>query len=72
MAHTAIHGMNRAQLAAKLELFKSEVLALEQIKPTCTICIFGQQPLKCDKWGNVPKEVWAKGCDDWLWDEIPF
>ncbi len=72
MPHTARHGMNRAELSAKIVLFEREASALKRIPTNCTVCVFAQRQPQCEKWGTVPAQVWSTGCSDWAWDEIPF
>lgn len=65
--------MNRIELNTKIELFHRELRTLEAIKPNCNTCNFGSRSNWCDKFQAVPPaDVTPVGCDDWLFDQIPF
>lgn len=64
--------MTRAEIQAKIDLFRRELKTLEAIKISCANCdhfATGQ----CKKFQAVPPaEVQAVGCDEYEYDEIPF
>jgi hypothetical protein len=45
---------------------------LEAIVANCTHCEHYRHPNSCVKYGPIPAEFVAKGCDEWQYDDIPF
>lgn len=75
MTHTARHDMGRIELRAKIELFEAELKGLRRIDTGCGGCIHSEHRKDgtCTKWNQVvPQEHRAAGCDEWVYDEIPF
>lgn len=65
--------MKRAEIQTKIELYRRELKMLEAIKISCANCIFSRNSKWCDKFNaEPPAEVWAAGCDEYEYDEIPF
>jgi hypothetical protein len=65
--------MTRTELQAKIELFGRELRALQAIPVRCTSCQHCTRDRWCDKFKAAPPDdVRAIGCEDWVYDEIPF
>ena len=70
--------VNRAELALSISIFQgllNDVLRIQERDLNCRGCVHSDKstPAKCEKFQMVPPpEVQAAGCDDWVWDEIPF
>lgn len=65
--------MNKSELAAKVELFRRELRQLEAIKPGCRTCEFCTTEGWCNKFSaSPPPEVKEAGCEEWVYDGIPF
>lgn len=62
--------MNKLQISLKREMLEKELRQLPNV--ACINC----QEFKsgwCNKYqANPPEDVVKEGCDEWLWDEIPF
>lgn len=65
--------MTRIEIQAKIDVFRRELKHLESIKICCNTCEhFAHAPV-CSKYQSpVPKEVQSVGCDDFVYDQIPF
>lgn len=56
-----------------LEFHKQQVRLLEMNKPSCGSCQHFSMHNVCKKFdAKPPDEVIQSGCDDWVFDEIPF
>ena len=65
--------MNRIELKTKIELFRRELKLLESIKVGCLSCEHGTRKGWCDKFEAAPpSDVIDVGCDEYVYDEIPF
>jgi hypothetical protein len=65
--------MNKAQIQMKIEMLEAELNYLKGIKIKCQSCEhFAHAPM-CSHWqAPVPAETQAIGCDEWIYDAIPF
>ena len=73
--HTAVHKMTRSDLHAKITLFAKELQLLQKIDQGCSGCDYSEHRRDgtCRKWNQtVPVDVRKVGCNEWVWDEIPF
>lgn len=65
--------MNRIELQTKISLFKRELKHLESIPVHCNSCQYGANAGHCSKFGaRPPADVQVVGCDEWVYDGIPF
>lgn len=65
--------MTRIEIQTKIELFRRELRTLEAIKICCHSCEHFVHSPVCSKYqAPVPQDVQAVGCDDFVYDQIPF
>lgn len=65
--------MDRVTLQAMRDGLRLRLSTLDRVKVRCESCQNFQQRGQCALAESaVPKEVQAVGCDEWVWDEIPF
>lgn len=66
--------MTKQELHIKVALFQRELADLNRIKVRCNTCEhFTERIKRCDKHQACPPdEVISAGCDDWVYDPIPF
>ena len=65
--------MTRTEIQTKIELYRRELMTLENIKIGCGSCEHGSTSGWCNKFNAAPPaDVQAVGCDEWKYDEIPF
>lgn len=65
--------MTRIEIQAKIEVFRRELRTLEAIKISCGTCEHGANGGWCQRFQAAPPEdVQAVGCDDYVYDCVPF
>ena len=65
--------MNRFELIDRIAFCQRELESLQHTQPGCANCITRiADTTRCKKYGPIPQEHYATGCDDWAWDDIPF
>ena len=65
--------INRATLAEILQFHRARLAELERADQGCGGCLHLGEGMHCKKWDAVPPvEFRATGCEDWVYDEIPF
>lgn len=64
--------MKRTELQDRIGYCRRELEMLEKVKTDCTRCSHNDQHGACRKWGPIPQEFMAVGCDEWEFDEVPF
>ena len=71
----AIEGgsMNRRELTDMILDTKKALTFYEGIAPNCTTCLLSDGDANvCKRFGPVPADFVAQGCDEWEFDEVPF
>lgn len=64
--------MNKQELQLKIELFRRELQDLESISVSCHTCESYSMP-ECLRYeSSPPPDVVKQGCDEWVYDAIPF
>lgn len=68
------HIINRAILEQIISFHRSNYSFYQNIKTNCESCSYFKDSIGfCGKYEDmVPADVVAKGCDEWLYDDIPF
>ena len=57
----------------KLDMLSRELSRLKSIKPTCSNCLNYAQGPHCNRFDAAPPaHILSAGCEDWVYDEIPF
>lgn len=65
--------MNRNDLTDRIAYAERDIAFLKQIKTNCTTCEHYNASGFCKlHQGKPPAEFVAIGCDDWLFDDVPF
>lgn len=66
-------GITKLKREILIQFHRRELQALEGETPSCNNCIKLTGAGICTHWKAAPPpEVKAEGCDEWLYDEIPF
>lgn len=57
-----------------IEFHSQELYRLKSMSTNCIGCTsFNKTTGFCNKWkATVPDQAQIKGCDDWVYDDIPF
>ena len=65
--------MNKQQIQMKIEMLERELIITKSIPTNCNSCEYFVHAPVCSKWQSpVPNEVRPVGCDDFVYDQIPF
>lgn len=64
--------MTRTELDDRISYCRRELQTLEAIATNCTRCEHYRHANACAKYGPIPPEFVAQGCDEWTFDDIPF
>ena len=65
--------MNRTELGEKIRYMLDELKWLQDIEPNCHRCLHCTvAESKCAKFGEIPPDFMAHGCDNWEYDLVPF
>ena len=64
--------MNRTELDDRISYCRRELQNLEGIPTNCTRCTHYRHANECAKYGPIPAEFVARGCDEWEFDDVPF
>jgi hypothetical protein len=68
--------MTRTELGIRIDLHQRELKFLESIPVGCSTCknySTADRAPRCEKFNaHPPPEVIRDGCDEWVYDEIPF
>jgi hypothetical protein len=73
-----IDTINKITLHAMIKLHSDELLQYQRVlghEVNCRGCRWSDKgtPARCRKWDMIaPPEVQSAGCDDWVYDEVPF
>lgn len=64
--------MTKTELRIRIELHQRELRTLERIKVGCRSCEHYAMP-ECVKFqSSPPPDIVQQGCDEWIYDHIPF
>ena len=65
--------MNKQQIQMKIDMLERELKITKSIPINCNSCEHFVHAPVCSKYKSpVPKDVQAVGCDDFVYDQIPF
>lgn len=66
--------VNKPILQQVITFHRARLRHYEEIEVSCTSCVhFVQIDQRCKKFeAAVPEEIVVKGCDEWVYDDIPF
>lgn len=66
--------MKKMLLEELIKLHRKELQRLESISPNCESCVNFMSTKKSCAMANrqIPDEVIAIGCKEWIFDDIPF
>jgi hypothetical protein len=65
--------MNRNEFQDRLNYCRREFEMLSAARTDCTRCANNDATANvCQKFGPIPVEFVAQGCDEWEFDEVPF
>lgn len=65
--------MNRAEFQERVNYCKRELDFLMAVEAGCNRCAkFSSSSKKCADFGEVPADFIAIGCDNWIFDDVPF
>lgn len=65
--------MNRNEHQERIDFCKRELEWLIKQPTNCTTCtLFDGTATVCKRFGPVPAEFIAQGCDEWDFDDVPF
>jgi hypothetical protein len=65
--------MNKTQLSLKIDLLERELKFLKGKNTGCIDCQHHDGDGHCAHWqAEIPKDVIAAGCDEWVDDGCPF
>ena len=63
----------KVDIIKRIDELKSELGFLESINTGCQKCInFDRGGCRMASGHTPPQEILEKGCDEWVWDEVPF
>ena len=65
--------MHRMDIRERIPFLKRELAFFEQLETemNCTRCVIFAEG-QCKKYGAVPAEFMAVGCEEFEWDDVPF
>lgn len=65
--------MNRTEFQDRISYCRRELEWLQGIPMNCTTCEHKELGKTwCKKYGAIPDEFVQIGCDEWVFDEVPF
>ena len=63
----------KVDLIKRISELQSEITFLQSINTGCRGCMhFGQGGCRLADGQTPPADVLEKGCNEWVWDEVPF
>lgn len=68
-------GTTKPVLRGLIAIFEDDLKTMKRLQNAgCRDCESSNKHDRCNKAPEhpVPKEVWARGCEAWTYDEIPF
>lgn len=63
--------MNRNEFQDRLNYCRRELQWLEAQSCDCSTCAMRTDNI-CKTYGPIPAEFMAQGCDEWVFDDVPF